>query len=155
MKGLYIFGGGDYAIKVLESLRRSAYNVSGFILPNNADHILNGIPCYDENSIMEMASPGNAFVAIGDATKRQKLMDKLRDKGWDLPYIVHSFSSISPSASIGNGVYIAAGVVIEANCSIGEGAIIDIGVFLDHGCVIPPFSHIRSKFAYTKNDLFA
>jgi UDP-3-O-[3-hydroxymyristoyl] glucosamine N-acyltransferase len=74
-------------------------------------------------------------------------MDSLQAAGWMLPPVVHPRAVIAPDARLGEGVFVAAGAVVESACDIGRGAIIDIGTLIDHECRIGAFAHLRAPGA--------
>lgn len=143
--GWWIAGTGMHARKVAHALLAQGQPVAGFIDEAlDAASPLAGLPVVALQAL-PAASPGQpAFVAIGSEPVRRRLMDSLQQRGWRLPSVVHPHAWVSPDAVLEDGVFVAAGCVVEAACRIGRGAIVDIGVLIDHESRIEPFSHLRA-----------
>jgi UDP-perosamine 4-acetyltransferase len=58
---------------------------------------------------------------------------------------------VSPSASIGRGVAIMAGVVVNANAAIDDLAIVNTGATIDHDCSIGVAAHIAPQSGLAGN----
>jgi sugar O-acyltransferase (sialic acid O-acetyltransferase NeuD family) len=84
----------------------------------------------------------NAFVAIGNSGLRQKVFNFLRDSQIQVINAIHSNSVVAKRNSLGKGVFVAAGAVINPACCIGDGVICNTSSSIDHECVVGDFSHI-------------
>ncbi len=85
---------------------------------------------------------GLCHVAIGNNRVRQKFGLKGKKEGKKLFTVVHPSACLSPTATVSNGCFIAAKVVIAAESEFGEGCIINHGAVVDHDCYIGSYSHI-------------
>lgn len=83
-----------------------------------------------------------AFVALGNNKLRIEWIEKLTQLGFQVPVIIHPFSSISPTVNLCKGTIIMAGVVINADTCIGIGCIINTSASIDHDCVVNIGAHI-------------
>mgnify|MGYP002619888347 CR=1 FL=1 len=92
--------------------------------------------------LASLADFDGVVVAIGNNAARHTRIAALRDAGAALVSVLHPAASISRYASIGTGVVVFAGAVVNADVTIGDGAIINTGATVDHDCVIGPASHI-------------
>ena len=81
---------------------------------------------------------GDLFVAIGNATIRKRIMDKL---GTCIS-LIHSNAVIAEEVKIGEGTVIMAGAVINPGTKIGRGCIINTCSSVDHDCNISDFVHV-------------
>lgn len=81
-------------------------------------------------------------IAIGNNQRRQELSFVALEHGKKLFTVVYPDACVSPSASLGNGSFVAAKAVIAAETVIGEGCIINHGAIVDHDCHVGPYSHI-------------
>jgi sugar O-acyltransferase (sialic acid O-acetyltransferase NeuD family) len=79
-----------------------------------------------------------AIVAIGDNATRKKIFEKLA-----YPVnAIHPSAVISRSATLGWGVVVCAGVIINAYCEIGDNVILNTGCSIDHHCAVHAHAHI-------------
>jgi UDP-3-O-[3-hydroxymyristoyl] glucosamine N-acyltransferase len=141
---LIIFGTGAHARKAYQVAIRGGLRVKAFADENShAQSPVAGVPVLVAAELQLLTSPLSVFVAIGNASVRQRLMDQYTAFGWALPALVHPHASVAPDALLGAGVLIAAGAVVESASRIGRGAIVDIGVLVDHDCHVAEFSHLR------------
>lgn len=83
-----------------------------------------------------------AFVAIGNNELRLEWIERLLKAGFTIPTIIHPFSFVSKTSSIGEGTVIMAGAVINANSNIGRGCIINTSSSIDHDCILEDGVHI-------------
>lgn len=85
---------------------------------------------------------GKIHAAMGDNQSRKRIYDKLLPNLNLLFSIIHPHALISSFSKIGEGVFIAAGAIIAANCHIGDGSIINHSVIVDHDCQVGSMVHI-------------
>lgn len=83
------------------------------------------------------------FVALGSNIIRRKVTQTIVKK-IGIPPInaIHNLSSISSTATIGEGVMVGNGTIINACCHIGNGVICNTQAVIEHECRIGMFSHI-------------
>jgi sugar O-acyltransferase (sialic acid O-acetyltransferase NeuD family) len=86
--------------------------------------------------------PKQCHIAVGNNQIRQELSFVALEHGKKLFTVVYPDACVSPSASLGNGSFVAAKAVIAAEAVIGEGCIINHGAIVDHDCQVGPYSHI-------------
>lgn len=87
----------------------------------------------------------NAAVCVGYMGKgkvRQRLYDKLKQIGFNLPIIADSSAIISTSVTIGEGTFVGKGAIINAEAKVGKMAIVNTKVLVEHECVIGDFAHV-------------
>lgn len=89
----------------------------------------------------------HAFVAVGDNARRAALFREIEAIGLSVVSAISRAAVISPSARLGTGVAVMAGVVVNAGARIGDGAILNTGSSVDHDTVIGPFAHIAPRVA--------
>ncbi|MFC4237021.1 acetyltransferase [Thalassospira xianhensis] len=137
---LIIIGAGGHGRVAADTACESGWNVSGFLdLSLIKGTQLNGIEVLGDGKNTEPFSDftGHAFfVGIGNGSIRWREFNTLTAAGLPVPNIIHPFTHISSSASIGRGTLVAAGAVVQANVQIGDAAIINTGARIDHDCQI-------------------
>lgn len=70
------------------------------------------------------------IVALGEPKDKIVLYHKVKDAGFKFANVIHRAAWISPSATVGTGVILRAGVVINADAVIGNNVTIQ-----EHSCV--------------------
>ena len=76
------------------------------------------------------------IAAIGDNRARQRLRGQMT--------VIHPTATISPSAEIGRGSFIAARAFIGPKAKVGRGAIINTGAIIEHECAVGDYAHVAS-----------
>ncbi|WP_435945591.1 acetyltransferase [Dryocola sp. BD586] len=84
----------------------------------------------------------HAVVGIGNNSVRKILHQRLVAEGFELATLVHPAAWVSPSAQLGRGCVIFAGVVIGPAARIGDGAIVNCNATVDHDGMIEDFAHL-------------
>lgn len=145
MGGVVIIGGGGHAKVVIESLRASGKTVAVIVDADPTPREVLGVPVVgDDLKLSELRGQGFAelFVALGANRLRQKLGGRARELGFALVNAIHPSAVISPTARIGQGVAVMAGVTINADSRIGDLSIVNTGAVVDHDCVLGAASHL-------------
>ena len=83
-----------------------------------------------------------AIVAIGDHRTRLRYASILREHGFELVNAIHPTACISPTASIGENVVVAARAVICTDARVEDSVIINTGAIVDHECIVEQGAHI-------------
>jgi sugar O-acyltransferase (sialic acid O-acetyltransferase NeuD family) len=81
-------------------------------------------------------------VAIGSNDTRRALALRALDLGGKLVAVQHPAASLSSSASIGSGIFVAAMAVIGPEVRIGDATIINHSAVIDHDCQVGSFAHV-------------
>lgn len=84
----------------------------------------------------------SAFIGVGNAILRQEIFNFLQKQEVDIINAIHPQSIVSKTATIGYGVFLAAGAVVNPMCTLGNGVIVNTSSSIDHDCTIGDFSHI-------------
>jgi sugar O-acyltransferase (sialic acid O-acetyltransferase NeuD family) len=140
---LLVYGAGGHGRKVYHCATSAGWIVSGFIDDSGGDAPVAGMRVYTRYGIPAHMKDHDVFVAIGNANSRRRLISELVSEGRRIPWLVHARAWVAPDATIGRGVIVAAGAVVESGCHVGEGAIVDVGAVVDHDCRIGPFMHVQ------------
>lgn len=153
MKRVIGLGAGGHAKVVLEILQSlGEYEVIGLLDPKASlwgTSVLSARVLGDDRLLPELRQQGvqYAFIglgSVGDTEPRRRLYDKAREHGFEIADAIHPQSVISPSAILGNGLTVMAGVVVNACVHLGVNGIINTGAIVDHDCVIGDHVHIAT-----------
>ena len=84
------------------------------------------------------------LVAVGDNWKRSLVVENVRAFAPELEFItaVHPSAQIARGVTVGRGVAIMAGAVINSDCRVGDFCLINTNASLDHDGVMDDFSSL-------------
>tara|TARA_R110000751_G_scaffold212397_1_gene315876 strand:- start:9898 stop:10521 length:624 start_codon:yes stop_codon:yes gene_type:complete len=82
------------------------------------------------------------FVAIGDNSIRQKVLEDLVQENLQIISLIHPSAVISTYANIEKGVLVCANATINHKAVVGIGSIINTAASVDHDCMIGNYVHI-------------
>ncbi len=143
--GVVIIGGGGHAKVVIESLRARGETVAAIVDADPTPRQVLDVPVVGD----DLALPGlreqglsKLFVAIGDNRLRETLGRKARALGFVLVNAIHPSAVISPTARLGEGVAVMAGVAINADSQVEDLAIVNTGAVVDHDCRLGLACHL-------------
>lgn len=146
-------GAGGHARVVLEILRQQGmYELVGLLDSNPELHgsRVGGVPVLGDDDLLECLIRDGVdgfFVGVGsaiDTTPRRRLFEWAADRGLTPVSAVHSQSTISASATLGKGVTLMAGAIVNAEAVLGDNAIINTGAIIEHDCVIGDHVHVAT-----------
>ena len=152
--GIIVIGARGHAKVVIEILRDMGERVDYCVGADDSPDVCLGVPVLKgDGNLKRLHSEGyrRAFVAVGANQIRQRLADTAERVGFDLVSAVHPRSLVSPSARLGAGVAVMAGVVINADSSIDDLVIVNTGASVDHDCRIGRAVHIAPHCALAGN----
>lgn len=147
---IILIGGGGHAKVIIDALKgQNKFSIFG-ILDNNipAGKDVLGIKVLGDDSLLEdLFEKGikKAFIcvgSVGDVSTRQKIYKRVKAIGYELPYIIHPQAYVADSIFVGEGSFLAAGVIINPGTKIGKNVIINTKASVDHDCDIGDFVHI-------------
>lgn len=146
MKGLLIAGAGGHGKVVAEAAEAMGlWERIAFVDDRHAEipEVL-GLPVLGslDDAPRLLAEYGDAVVAIGQASLRLQVMERLAAQGFGLPAIIHAAACVSPSARLGAGTVVFAMAAINAGAVIGRGGIINTGATVDHDCDLGEGAHV-------------
>lgn len=157
-----ILGIGNYSEVVMELCKETGHEIDSlfhFDSSRNGEKIdgyqIKGdyqdfITNYEEGTKI------NVVVGIGDNSTRCKWLNLLREKGFNTINLIHPTAYISPSATIGSGVYIHASSFVWTKSYIGNNVIISPKAMVAHhvsvgeGCLISANSVVGSYVTLEK-----
>jgi len=141
-----LFGSGGHAKVVIEALRAADPDASLTVLVD--DPLAAGRPFMGQiiaggrDWLAGNWPDADVVPALGNNGIRAALIEDLLKRGRRLATIVHPRATISPSASIAGGCFVAAGAVINAEADLSEGVIVNTCASVDHDCRIGASAHI-------------
>ena len=139
MQNLLILGAGQYGMvakEIAESMRK--YDHIDFLDDNNPVAVGKLGDFENLSNVYD-----SAVVAIGNSDFRLKLIEELRNRGYNIPCLIHERAYVSPSAKIGMGSFIEPMTVVHTEVVVETGCIISAGVIINHNSTIHKGCHIN------------
>ena len=141
MKTLYIVGAGGHGRVVADIARLNGYDDIRFL--DDAEHPeLKRYVVVGSTEVLSRVSPGEVFIAVGDNFVRERLFHQAEELGWQLPKLIHPKAVLADSVTLGKGVAVMAGAVVNPDAVIEDGCILNTGATVDHDDCIGAFSHV-------------
>jgi sugar O-acyltransferase (sialic acid O-acetyltransferase NeuD family) len=140
---IVIAGAGGHGAVVADILREAAI---GFVDDNAELHgtTILGLPVLGPVASLPDIEHDAIVVAIGDNRTRREVTERLAAAGERLATAIHPFTSIAPSAAIGQGAMLSAGAIVLPRAVIGRGVIVNTKASVDHDSVVGDFAHIST-----------
>ena len=139
MNRLIIIGASGHGKVVADIAKLVGYRDIVFLDGDSSIKECAGCPVLGEESMVEKLT-GDLFIAVGNASVRQRLMEKNKERYF--PVLVHPAAVIAERTEIGPGTVIMAGAVINSDSKIGKGNIINTCASVDHDCTLGDYCHL-------------
>ncbi len=142
-----IIGAGGHGKVVLEILRAAGvHKPIGFVDADTAlaGTTVGGLPVLGPPNLLPKLrkTVRGAIVAIGDNRTRLQSAELLREHQFELVNAIHPTASVSPTATLGENIVVAAQAAIGTEAKVGHSTIINTAAVVDHECVIGIAAHI-------------
>lgn len=137
---IYVCGAGGHGVVVAEAAEAAGLRVLGFLddvpsIESIGKWPVRAVPAAD-------AGAEGVIVAIGDNMARRRITSDIVQSGLRLVSVIHPTAHVSPSALIGQGVYIGPQAVINAQARVENGVIINSGAIVEHHVVVGAFANL-------------
>ena len=144
---IVIIGAGGHGRAAMDVAISSGSKVLAFIDEALAGHDMLGVPIIARAKDITLPSDCAFFVAIGDNSLRQSIVEKTRREmpGHESAILIHNTSYVSPLASISPGCVVMANAFVGPNCDIAEGCILNTGSQIDHDGIMGAYSSLGPK----------
>ena len=152
MKKLVIIGAGGHGSVVADAAAKSGYESICFLDDGGKESCL-GYPVVGKTADAEKYKDCDFFVAIGNAKTREKVVEQLTGKGLKVVNVIHPSAIIAKGVTLGKGVLLAAGAVINPNANLGDGVIVNTMASVDHDNEVGKYAHI-SVGAHLAGEVF-
>jgi UDP-perosamine 4-acetyltransferase len=145
---LVIIGAGGHGRVVLDILRASGEYTPVAMLDANAslhNTSVNGVPVVGSvNLLPKLASQRihHAIIAIGDSRVRRSYAKLAEEAGMELANAIHPAASVSPTATLGKDIVIAAGARVCTDAKVGDSVIVNTNAVIDHECEVGAGAHV-------------
>jgi UDP-perosamine 4-acetyltransferase len=150
-----LVGGGGHALAVAEALTLSGHHVVGF-LDDNPDAALGRLTVTDAaagaphphrvGALKDLPRIADRRWALGLGALefRDGLLHRLDqlELGRGAITALHPSAHVSPTARLGEGVYVGPGAVVHARALVMDHAIINSGAVVEHECLVGYNTHV-------------
>jgi sugar O-acyltransferase (sialic acid O-acetyltransferase NeuD family) len=131
---LLILGAGTFAIEVLEAAEQAGRDIRGFVVSDasfRTERTREGLPVFLAD---ELPAAIDEVLCIGGivSTRRSSLIEELSARGYRFTSVVHPTAIVSRRASIAEGAFISAGVIVAANTRVGAHVVLNRGANVAH-----------------------
>jgi UDP-perosamine 4-acetyltransferase len=144
-----IIGAGGHGKVVLDILRSGdQYRAVGFVDadPKLTGTKVGGLPVFGAvhqlSRLIHQQRIGAAIIAIGDNRARSSYARAVDDARLPLINAIHRSAVVSPTATLGRNVVIAATAVVCTETRLGDFVIVNTGASVDHECELGSAVHI-------------
>jgi sugar O-acyltransferase (sialic acid O-acetyltransferase NeuD family) len=137
---LVIYGAGGHGLVVAEAATAAGWHVVGFLDDDPQAEAPAGWKLLQRQAALP--AQASLHVAIGDNPARRRVTQKMTAEGWRLANVLHPSAVISPSVSLGHGVFIGARAAVNGLADLSSGVIVNSGAIVEHHCEVGEFSHV-------------
>ena len=145
-KPVILIGNGGHAAVLTTILLQQKRPIIGFTAPEyqenrfdvpyiGTDEVIESYNCADIELVLCLGS-------VNISTIREKIFNQFKEKGYMFASVIHQSAVISEYITLGEGVQIMAGSVIEAFAKIADNTIINTSASINHDCQIGMHCHI-------------
>ncbi len=140
-KRLVVLGAGGHAKVAIATARLAGFAVQAVLDddPSLTGSSVLGVPVTGPIDRSGVPDGAMCVLAIGANAPRKEVADRMACR-W--ASIVHPQAVVDPSAEIGDGAVVFAGVVVQPEAVIGAHAILNTGCSVDHDCRVGSFAHL-------------
>ena len=135
---LIVYGAGGQGRVVAEAAAAQGWGVLGY----RDDRLQPGTPVAAWRVLDHLDADACWIVAVGDNVIRRRLLNALQQAGRVLATVAHPTAVVSPSAVLGEGVYVGPQAVVQAMAHVGVGTILNTGCIVEHDNRIGEAAHI-------------
>jgi len=149
-----IVGTGGFAKCIYDALRLQTRAAVVFLSREKSNFTeLLGEPIAQEESVYSTSQRLSVFVGIGDESIRQRYAS-LTQQTWphvSFPALVHPTAKVASTATIGDGVIVLAGAIVEANSTLEPFCAVCTGATIGQNTRIGAYSTIAPGATVSRN----
>lgn len=157
-KPVLILGAGGHAKVLLSTLQLIQKPVLGLLEADETKIGLNvlGVPIIGTDEEVLRYAPEkielvNGMGAVRPTKKRQEMFDTFKEKGYLFASVIHPSALLAGDVTLGEGVQIMAGAVLQTSVKVGSNSIVNTKASLDHDCILEEHVHIAPGVTLSGN----
>jgi len=148
-KPVILLGAGGHAAVVADALLASGGEIAGVVDPSYTPgdewryglRVLGDDQCINDYAVDEIALVNGLGVLPGQ-NRRRALYQHWRGRGYAFTAVVHPAAIVGRQVTIGEGVQIMAGAVVNSGASLGPNTIINTRAVIEHDVAVGDHCHI-------------
>jgi sugar O-acyltransferase (sialic acid O-acetyltransferase NeuD family) len=151
MRSIILVGGGGHCISCIDVIEQTGlYQIKGILdLPEKIGNQVLNYPVIGTEYELERFLPDCAdyLITVGQiksSALREKLFQKIKIAGGNLPVIISPIAHVSKYVHIDEGTIVMHHALINAGAIIGKGCIINTKALIEHEAVVGSFCHIST-----------
>ena len=140
-----IWGASGHGRVVADAARRQGLHVVAFIDddPAKAGAPFAGVHVLGSAGLAELREMGaRLHIAVGHCRTRARLAELGITRGLRLCSVLHPSAVIADDVTLGEGSFVAAGVVVNSGTQIGANVILNTSSSVDHDCSVQDGTHV-------------
>lgn len=145
---LVILGAGGHARVLLAALDALGAKVIGCVCPSAPDsHWPANIPWLGgDDCLADLDSKNvvlvNGIGSVGSSDLRRKVYEGATERGFSFASVVHPSAILAGRVTLGDGVQVMAGAVLQTGVRVGANAIVNTGAVIDHDSSLGAHCHV-------------
>lgn len=147
-----MIGAGGHAKVLADIFSSQGKKIDAVIAPDRREEefFFHDILFLNDEEFINSFSPEDTLLINGlgqlpRSKLRETIFKKYKYIGYDFLSIISNNAIISPFASLGEGVQILPGAIVQAGTSIGINSIINSGSIVEHDCRIGDHNHLSPR----------
>ena len=139
---LGIYGAGGLGREVLDlacliNKQENRWEQIIFIADSAKEEKVNGIFVYSfDEALITFKHNIEIIIGVGEPATREKLFNRIKEKGVSLPVLIHPGVSVPSTTIVGEGSVIQCGCFVSCNARIGENVYVQPHVNIGHDDII-------------------
>lgn len=166
LKPLIIIGAGGHASVLVDILRTQSREILAVVSPNEITNqkVFSGIKHLTNDDDILAYTPENVLLVNGigmmpKSSIKRRVNERFLSLGYNFESVIADSAIVSRYASVGEGVQILQGALIQAGAIVSEHSIINSGAIVEHDASIGRYNHIAPRAlvcgqSSTKEDVF-
>lgn len=136
-----LIGGGGHALVVAEAARAAGRAIAGVFDDRSDAPAITRLGLPRMGPLRGAPEAGPWVVCVGDLRVRMELLAAM-GTGSAAAAVVHPSAVVSPSATLGAGVFVGPRAVVHSFAKVEAHAIVNTGAIVEHDCVIGVGTHV-------------
>ena len=139
-----LLGAGGHAMVVVDAVRSVGAEVIGYVDPAESEYLWD-IPWLGSDSEFlseDRPTMQDLVLGIGLLSVRRALITEFAGGPYRFPALVHARAYVADSVSLGHGVQVMAGAVVQPFSQISDHAILNTRTVVEHECHVGENSHV-------------